>query len=140
MKRYIIDASVGIKWFIPEIHSESASRLLQDGKFDLFIPDLFFAEIGNVLWKKEQKKEITHSIANQILTEMAKFPLEIFPTQKILNISLEIATGLNRSFYDSLYLALAQITQGQMVTADKKFYNAISATPFNNHVLWVEDL
>lgn len=140
MKRYVIDASVGIKWFIPEIYSESASHLLHNEEVDLFVPDLFFAEFGNVLWKKERKREIPMAIANQILTEVTLFPLEVFPAHKILNLSLEIAVGLKRSVYDSLYLALAQVTQGRMVTADKKFYNAILATPLKNDVLWVEDL
>jgi predicted nucleic acid-binding protein len=28
MRRYVVDASVAVKWFVPEIHSAEALRLL----------------------------------------------------------------------------------------------------------------
>lgn len=51
MTRYVVDASVAIKWFLPEVHSEPASRLLREERY-LLVPDLIWAEFGNVLGKK----------------------------------------------------------------------------------------
>ena len=51
MKGAVIDASVAVKWFIPEIHSQTAVKLLA-GKKTLYAPDLIYAEVGNTLWKK----------------------------------------------------------------------------------------
>lgn len=51
MKAIVVDASVAIKWFIPEIHATAAGRLLEKN-LKLLAPDLIFAEIGNILWKK----------------------------------------------------------------------------------------
>jgi predicted nucleic acid-binding protein len=53
---------------------------------------------------------------------------------------LEIAYGENRSVYDSLYLAAAIALQSSLVTADAKFFRALSKGPFSAHLLWVNDI
>jgi len=58
VSRYVVDASVGIKWFVPEIHSDAARRLLTEDSI-LLVPDLFFPEIGNILWKRVRRGEDT---------------------------------------------------------------------------------
>jgi predicted nucleic acid-binding protein len=51
MKTLVVDASVVIKWFVPEPGSAAARQLLgQDHEF--YAPDFLFAETANVLWKK----------------------------------------------------------------------------------------
>ena len=45
MSRYTIDASVAVKWFVAEVHSEAAARWL-DFNPVLVAPDLLFAEAG----------------------------------------------------------------------------------------------
>jgi len=46
---FVVDASVVIKWFVPEIHSEAARRLLAKAH-QYLSPDLLFPEVGNVIW------------------------------------------------------------------------------------------
>ena len=48
MKKVVIDASVAVKWFVPEIHSAAAARLLEP-EIVLCAPDLIGPEFGNVL-------------------------------------------------------------------------------------------
>ena len=48
-ERLVIDASVAVKWVVPELVSERAERLLDHG---LVAPDLLFAECANLLWEK----------------------------------------------------------------------------------------
>jgi hypothetical protein len=57
---FVVDASVAIKWFLPEIHSDAALRLLA-GEHTLHAPDLIFSEFGNVLWKRFRKREISRA-------------------------------------------------------------------------------
>ena len=47
----VVDAGVAIKWYVPEIHEREAKRFL-DPAHTLHVPDLFFPEFGNILWKK----------------------------------------------------------------------------------------
>jgi len=139
LKSIIVDASVAIKWFIPEIHALTATSLL-DKNLKLSAPDLIYAEVGNILWKKLRLKELTIDIAYSILTDFKKIPFEIHTNEALLNAAWQIATAYNCTVYDSLYVALAEIKQGLLVTADKTLYNTLKSTPLAKTLLWVEDV
>jgi len=52
---FIVDASVGVKWFVPEVHSAEARawKTLPD---NLNVPAFFFdLEIASILWKKVRR-------------------------------------------------------------------------------------
>jgi hypothetical protein len=53
-----VDASVAVKWLLPEVHSDAALRILEHHR-PLLVPDLLFAEVGNVLWKRVRRREAT---------------------------------------------------------------------------------
>jgi predicted nucleic acid-binding protein len=55
----VIDASVVVKWHVTEIHSVEALRLLRDNAPALHAPDLVFPEVGNILWKKVRRGDLT---------------------------------------------------------------------------------
>ena len=139
MTAYVVDACVVAKWFIPEIHSESAAKLLEN-TYDLFVQDLLYSELGSVLWKKVRKKEIPVAIAQEIIWSLQKMPLDLIPTKPLLAAAFDIARSLDRSVYDSIYLAAACDRAAQLVTADQKFYNVIHGSAFKDNILWVEDL
>jgi predicted nucleic acid-binding protein len=54
-KAAVIDASIGIKLFVIEEGSEKVDRLFNlltiDPPFAFFVPDLFYLECANILWK-----------------------------------------------------------------------------------------
>jgi hypothetical protein len=58
MSLFVADASVVVKWFVPEIHSDAARRLLML-QHEYFAPDLLFAEAASTIWKKVRRKELT---------------------------------------------------------------------------------
>lgn len=139
MKKIVVDASVAVKWFIPEIHSENAIRLL-DNPVKFLAPSLIYAEVGNILWKKTRLKELTPAIAGEILNDFKKMPLEISENQSLLETAWYIATKHQRTFYDSLYLALAQTENCRFVTADQAFVNALKTTDLSTSLIWIEDI
>jgi predicted nucleic acid-binding protein len=139
MKKAVVDASVVVKWFVPEIHSESAARLL-DAEIALFAPDLIGPEFGNILWKKVRRREVERDEADEIMAAFATLPFEIRPSAILLPSAFELAMELDRTVYDSLYLALAVAEGCALITADAKFHAALVATPLAAHVQWVEDV
>ena len=139
MKRYVIDASVAVKWLVPEIHAERSMRLLKENH-GLMAPDLVFAEIGNVLLKKSRMGEIETEAALEMLTDFKGIPLQIYKTDALLEFAWDIAGTYNRSFYDSLYIALSMKTACRMVTADLKLFNSLKTTSVSKHILWVGDI
>jgi predicted nucleic acid-binding protein len=138
MKRFVVDASVAMKWFIPEIHSPAAARLLEE-QLHLCAPDLLVPELGNTLWKKMRRQEVSRSEAAEIVRAIEIMPLEIFPSLPLLDGAFEIATSLNRTVYDSFYLALAVAQNCPLVTADSRLHAAARSSPLAPHVAWVED-
>lgn len=132
MKSYVIDANVAIKWYVPEVLAQRAVYLLREatnGGVALFAPDLIWAELGNVLWKKLQRNELDAEIIRQILGAVAvAFPVETVPCSLLLAAAFEIASAFNRTVYDSLYIALAQSMQATFITADERLVNALGQT------------
>jgi predicted nucleic acid-binding protein len=129
--RIVIDASVAAKWFLPdEPFSATALELLRRataGTTDFIVPDLFFSECGNILWKAARRKRLSVDetvAAIQVIEELQ--PLTV-PAAGLLEDTLQIARNYDRTFYDSLYLAVAARQQTYLVTADEKLANATAA-------------
>lgn len=66
MTRVVVDASVAVKWYLPEEHTLAAVRLLDTG-VGLVVPDLFFGEIGNVLWKWWRRGDLSSERITDVL-------------------------------------------------------------------------
>jgi predicted nucleic acid-binding protein len=139
VKHFVVDASVAIKWYLREEHSAEADRLL-DPQNELSAPDLLISEIGNILWKRVLRGDISVKKAGGIFGELQAGVLQILPAESIAAEALDIACRTKRTFYDSLYIAFAVRNDCKMVTADLKLYKAIKETAFRKYVLWVGDL
>ncbi len=127
-QRLVIDASVAVKWLLPEEDSEQAIALLEAG-YDLYAPDLLTSEIGNVLWKKSRRDGLSAATVRRLLSEFLDIRLRQSDSRQLAADALEIAHRHDRSFYDSLYLALAYTIDGTLVTTDARFVNALADTP-----------
>ena len=64
----VVDASVIVKWFVPEVHSAAARKWL-DASHDYIAPDLMFPEVGNTLWKKVREGELAPEDAQRLAFE-----------------------------------------------------------------------
>lgn len=140
----VVDASVAVKWFLPEVHDEAARRLLEDNHFvanqRLQIPDFFFAEVGNILWEKIRHQELSLEKGQMLLQAMRERPFQVHSHIPLTPAALAIAAQTQRSIYDCLYLALAVSEQTIMITADQKLYNALQTSPLAAYLLWVENI
>jgi predicted nucleic acid-binding protein len=139
VSRYVVDASVAIKWFIPEIHSEASLRA-QRSRYRLHVPALMTLEVGNVIAKKIRRGELTRVEGDVILKELTHLPLQRHADERLFPAAYRLALDTQRSVYDCLYLALAETVDGIMITADHKFYSSLSAGIYGRRVLWIEDL
>lgn len=137
MSAIIVDASVGIKWFLPEVHSAEA-RHWRNGPDELHVPAFFFdLEIANILWKKVRRAEITRADADLILAQLPALPLTRHPEDPLLASAFDLADRTQRTVYDCMYLALAVQMAGRMVTADQRLYNSLAGTPWAAFICWV---
>lgn len=138
MSALVVDASVAVKWLVPEIHSAAAVQVLARASA-LLAPDLIWAELGNVLWKKRRRGELTADVARNMLRDFRRFPFTVHAAESLMEEAFNIADGFGRSVYDSLYLALALREGCPLVTADRRFYEAMEGGPLGSSLRWVED-
>lgn len=139
MSGYVVDASVAIKWFIPEIHSEVALQVRRS-RDRLHVPAFMTLELGNVIAKKIRRGEITREDGKTILKELRHLPFQRHADERLFPAAYELALDTQQSLYDCLYLALAEAVDGRMITADSKFYKALTGGPYSQRLVWVEDL
>ncbi len=133
----IVDASVALKWFVPEDLSEAADRLLV-GEDDLAGPDFLLLETANALWKKRRLGELSEAEAEAALTDLASGTLALRPSAPLVPRALAMAHELDHPVYDCLYLALAEAEDGTVVTADRSFLKRVAGSRWRERITWIE--
>jgi predicted nucleic acid-binding protein len=134
----VVDSSVALKWFVPEVLADRAERLL-DGSYELLAPDLLIPECGNVIWKKVARGELRIQEGRDILAALRTTPLRIVASTHLVEAALEIAHAFRRSVYDALYVALAVARGGVLATADDHLARALGESPLAGHVRSLRD-
>jgi len=127
----VVDASVGIKLFIQEEFSSDVQCLFERGlaspQESLFVPDLFFIECANILWKKVRRSEYQAKVAIENLRDLGSLELSSVPTAELMERALEIACSFGITAYDACYVALSERNQVPLLTADIRLVEALSA-------------
>ena len=123
-----VDSCVAVKWVLNEVDSPKARQLGTDvtssgGK--LYVLDIIFAEVGNAIWKQFVRGLITQAEAERYLKEFNKSPLEVVESRRLQVSAFAIACEYRKSFYDSLFVALAADRNLLGVTADEPLYRAV---------------
>lgn len=140
MSVFVVDASLVLKWFVPEIHSEAARRWL-DEPHDYFAPDLIFPETGNAIWKKAGRGEIAEADAERLIEDLPKVAVETVRMRDLLPDAYRIARAARISVYDATYVALAIRLDTSAITCDERLLRKFEALPLiAAHLRWVEDI
>ena len=96
-----------LKWFVPEVHSGAARRLL-DTEHQYFAPDLLIPEAGNAIWKKVRRGELTADEAQRLVADLSRW--RSTPSHRgLVAEACALANATGRSVYDSMYVALAHL-------------------------------
>ena len=112
---WVVDASVAVKWVVPEALSEHAERVLATDE-ELLAPDLLLVEAANALWKKTERGELASAEARRALDVVLSSGLVIRPSRPLLSRALVLADRLAHPVYDCVYLALAEHERATLVT------------------------
>jgi predicted nucleic acid-binding protein len=129
----VLDASVAVKWAIPparEPFAEASLRLLKryvDGEVEFIVPDIFWAEVGNILWKGARQSRWRQEEAEAIAAHMKARDFVTVSSLTLLAEALRIAFAHDRAVYDCLYVALAVRSKADLITADERLANALAA-------------
>jgi predicted nucleic acid-binding protein len=132
LRLLVVDASVAAKWLVwaGEPWEAEALDLVDQrnrGQLEFVVPDLFWSEIGNILWKAAHRGRCTSAMAKDSIQALRNYHLDTAPSEPLLEAAFVIAQQYHRSFYDSLYVALAVTRRATLITADEKLANATAA-------------
>ena len=135
----MVDASVALKWFLPENGSSEAENLLTAfliGTVSLYAPDLLLIEAASALWRRSVVlKELASSDAKAIYRDLLTLPLNFQPSERLAASAFSLAIAHRHSAYDSLYCALAIEMDCEFITADRKLKVKLGrALPFILHI------
>ena len=136
----VIDASVVIKAYVPEILTDKADELMSRvaaGELELLAPDLLYPETGNILWKKHRLHELTNTEVDEIVDAISALPIRIEASRPIMPLAETIAMQSGITVYDAMYVAVASIYETRMITADKKLVDALVKSEFGKNILWL---
>ncbi|BFI74399.1 type II toxin-antitoxin system VapC family toxin [Sulfurisphaera ohwakuensis] len=118
----VIDSSTLVKFFSKEKGWEKVTEIISEGVATL---DLAIKEIASALWKKVIREEMDESVAIRILSDLLKKEAIITVNQdEYLVEAFKIATKYKITVYDALFIALAKSMKTELITSDKKQYDA----------------
>jgi predicted nucleic acid-binding protein len=129
----VVDASVAVKWCLPSVREElvaEAEELLESSRRDqvrFLVPDLFWVEVANALWKAVRRNEISPNNAAAAMSFLRDLDVATLPSIDIVPQALDLAISHGRTVYDSLYVALAVQSKSSLITADERLANALAA-------------
>ena len=135
----VVDASVGIKLFIQEDGSSAAELLFAGMAADpparLYVPDLFFIECANILWKYVRNYGYPAENARQDSTMLQSMRLLTVSTADLLPTTLDIALEYDLAAYDACYAALAGQLNLPLITADGALVRKLKNSDVNVQLL-----
>ena len=137
MARLVPDASVAVKWIVTEEDSLAAETLLVG--HELHAPRLMVSEIANALWSKVRRGQILQSQTDRLIASATEQPVQWTDDGILVVNALSIAVEVNHPVYDCIYLALAYRIDATVVTADRRFVNALAGTEHAGRVVLLAD-
>ncbi len=136
---FVIDASVALKWFLPdEPYEEEALAVVREGA-RLFAPDLLIAEVCNAAWRSARLGRIAEGQVHEIAAVLPRFFEALVGAAILAPRAVVLAAALDHSVYDCLYLALAEAQEATLVTADARFIGKLDGTPWAAQAMHVAD-
>ncbi len=136
----VVDASVAVRWFVPEQDSEDALTLRDqhiEGRLTLYAPALIIYEVANAL---RYRSDITETDLEYNIEALFQLDIAfIAPSSKSTAKATLTAKKLGITVYDAVYVELAEDIGCKLVTADddlnRKAKDTHLVTSLSDHLL-----
>lgn len=126
----LVDSSVAVKWFVAEEGDIAARAWIGQ---PLTAPDLLLAEVSNVAIKKWKRGEATIEQARLGPSFVISF-VELVPSRQFAERALDIAFELRHPVYDCYFIAMCEMLEARMVTADRRLIALCAESPFADYL------
>jgi predicted nucleic acid-binding protein len=118
----VVDASVLVEYLAGGEHADEARARLLAGVEGLWAPHLVDAEVGHVLRRGVRAGELRATTVRAALEDLADLPLRRAGHVGLLDRAWALRGTV--SFYDALYVALAEVLGVALVTLDARLAGA----------------
>jgi predicted nucleic acid-binding protein len=134
----VIDASVALKWIVPEEMSDIAKDIYGIG-YHLVAPRLVTTEVANALSRKVVQGSLTHKEAKYHFSTLRVLLPDLIEIDSLIEPALENACALKHPIYDLIYFETARRLDAQLVTADRRFVTKLAGTNLARYVILLSD-
>jgi predicted nucleic acid-binding protein len=117
----VVDASVLVEFLAGGEHREAAEQAIGRERW-VWAPALVDAEVGNALRRQVRAKEISARKAGAALDDLLGMRLQRIPQAALIERAWQLRDNL--SFYDALYVALAEALGAPLLTLDARLTRA----------------
>jgi|tagenome__1003787_1003787.scaffolds.fasta_scaffold20142121_2 predicted nucleic acid-binding protein len=128
----VVDASVAVKWFVPEAGTAEADALLQSD-MPRAAPEHLLAEVGQALLRQHREQQLPLEFCRAALADLPEV-VTLFPTEALAREAFDIAAEGGCSVYDALYVAAAERWDCVVLTADAKLVAKLDASPWRSRL------
>lgn len=132
----VVDASVAVKWFVPESRSADAHDLASVPR--LIAPALIRTEVASALSKKARIRLVSVEHAIEYLAILPRF-FELIETHELLPAALVMANEIDHPIYDCVYLEAARRRNTIMVTDDLRLIEKLGGSAFAKFAVALAD-
>ncbi len=137
IRKYVLDSSVAVKWFVDEEDSDKA-RTLKDkfveGTIDITAPHLLKYEVANAL-RWHAKAQVDRRTLRAALSAIDGYQFLIIPTTEAWAKAVDLSYTSEISPYDAIYLGVAHVLRCQLVSSDKRLMEALPSSESNTIML-----
>jgi predicted nucleic acid-binding protein len=118
----VLDASVIFEYLAFGEREEVAAERLLGERRAFWAPELIDAEVGNALRRAVRHESIEPDKAAEALGELRTLPIHRVSHERLAQFAWLLRD--NVSFYDGLYVALAQLLEKPLLTFDARLARA----------------
>lgn len=118
----VLDASVLVEYLTESERGQQVSRRLKGEAGWLWAPAVIDAEVGHALRAGVRRRAITSPLAEQALEDLMAMQLERVSHRFLSERAWQLRDNL--SFYDGLYVALAEALDAPLLTFDARLGKA----------------
>jgi len=149
MKQCVFDCNIAVKFWLNEPDSKDLLDWLQremalvfDQRLICQVPEFFYVEVANVLWKKATLSK-SLPLADVLPAVRDLEQLSLFlpnPVRPLIIRSTDLALRYDGlTVYDACYLSLAESHDCLLVTEDQRMRNILTGSPHERFLMSLAD-
>ncbi|WP_353120925.1 type II toxin-antitoxin system VapC family toxin [Planktothrix agardhii] len=132
--RCVIDTNICIKLFVADLLTSKVNQLfthLDDPSVEFFVPDLFYIECANVLWKYVRANLYTAEQVKADLSDLKALRFQVISTKDLISNAVQIGLDYGITAYDGCYVALSEQVKAPLLTLDERLVNSLTGSRFD---------